>query len=268
VAGRALPAFGYDGLDRAPAVPAGVDRSTFALARIASAAPEGLFQQGRLELLAQLDRGDVEVLRGAVSQDLDLRRGRLAELGLSAGLLPKGPVSATAALRLWPDRSWEGAPASVDRSWLDRFSEASFRLKARDARGDTFTAGLSALGAGGSGWLTGGEDALFGTQPTPLRPLALADLGLHLRFGAATLGYQVTLPARAQAPLCDASNPTRTVGAWRPQQHVASLEWESPCRCFRLKAAFKVDDCGGWGFEPTFDLGPITATAASTAAPR
>ena len=267
VAGRALPAFGYDGLDRAPAVPAGVVRADF-LARIAAAAPAGSYQQGRLELGTRLDRAGLEVLRGAVTQDLDLRRGRLAELGLSAAVLPQGPVVASASVSLWPDRRWDGAPAVVHRSWLDHFTEASFRLKARDPRGDTFTAGLSALGAGGSGRLTGGDDALFGTQPTPLRPLALADLGLHLRFGAATLGYQVTLPARAQAPLCDASNPTRTVGAWRPQQHVASLEWESPCRCFRLKAAFKVDDCGAWGFEPTFDLGPITATAASTGSPR
>jgi hypothetical protein len=261
VAGRALPAFGYDELDRAPAVPAGVAPAVFDSPRVAAAAPAGIFHQGRLSLATRLEQGGQEVLRAALAQELDLRRGRLAEMGLSAAGGAQGPVAAEAELRLWPDRRWSGAPVPVRTSWLDRFSEATFRLKARDPRGDTFTAGLTALGAGGSGRLTGGIDTLFGTTPSSLRPLALADLGVRLRFGPATVGYQVTLPARAQAPLCDANNTTRTVSGWQPQQHLATLEWESPCRCFRLKATLRFDDCGGFGFDPSFDLGPGVAAA-------
>jgi len=261
VAGRALPAFGYDELDRAPAVPAGVDGAAFALRRVAAAAPEGLFHQARLALATRLERSGQELLRASLAQELELQRGRLAELGLSVAAGAQGPLAVEAELRLWPDRRWAGAPTPVHGSWLDRFSEASLRLRARDGRGDTFTAGLAALGAGGSGRLTGGGDALFGTSPTALRPLALANLGVRFQLGAAALAYEVVLPARAQTPFCDASS-TRTVRALQPQSHVASVEWESPCRCFRVKAAIRVNDCGGFGFEPSFDLGPIAASVA------
>jgi LPS-assembly protein len=73
------------------------------------------------------------------------------------------------------------------------------------------------------------------------------------------VGYDVVLPARTSAPLCNL-NATRTVGAWQPQQQTASLEWDSPCQCFRAKAKLHVNDCGTIGFDLAFDLGKVGAS--------
>jgi LPS-assembly protein len=262
VLGRTLPAFGADAWDRAPAVPPGVE-AAFAAPRAAAAAPPGAYQQGRLALETRLLEEGREVLRGEVGQELDLRRGRLAELWLAAAAGGAGPIAGEADLRLWPGQRWGGAlaPTPLHPSWLDHFSEARVKLQARDGRGDSVSAGLTALGAGGSGRLTAGVDALFDPRPANLGPQAAAMAGGRLRLGPALLGYEVVLPARTSAPLCDATS-ARTVAPWQPQQQTATLEWDSPCQCFHAKASFSFNDCGDFGFHMSFDLGRVGASAA------
>jgi LPS-assembly protein len=257
VLGPALPAFGYDAWDRAAAAPPGTD-PTFLAPRVAAAAPPGLYHQARLALGTRLERGGVELLRAEVGQEVDLVRRRLAEATLD-GTARAGGLTAEAQLRVWPERRWLPAPTPAHASWLDDFSELRLRLTAHDARGDTVTAGLAALGPGGSGRLAAGVDALFDPRPSGLGPQAAGTLGARVRLGHALVGYEVVLPARTSAPLCNLTA-TRTVGAWQPQQQTASLEWDSPCQCFRAKAKLHVNDCGTIGFDLAFDLGKVGAS--------
>jgi hypothetical protein len=119
-------------------------------------------------------------------------------------------------------------------------------------------------------------DALFDTRPISIRPLdqtsgssggseALASgtLGAQVRIGPARIGYDVLVPARTtEVGACQAGAPPRTISPLHFQQQTGWAEWDSPCRCFRLKVAVAVNDCGGI---PSFkvDLG-FGSVGAST----
>ncbi|MBK9518886.1 MAG: LPS-assembly protein LptD [Anaeromyxobacter sp.] len=253
VAGGRAETFAADGLDRGPATPAGA-AAAFAGARLAAAAPPGLSHQLRLALATRLSRGEVELVRAEVGQEVDLGRGTLAEAWLSAAAAG-GPLTAEADLRLWTAGRPAGAPVSAGGSWLDAFSEVRLALALADGRGDSLRAGLLAVGAGGSGRLGAGQDVLFDGRVAPVDALATATLGATLQLGPAALRYDVRLPGRtAQVAACQGSG-TRLVGPWDAQQHVAGVEWDSPCRCFRVQAALRVDGCGDLGGSVMLDLG-------------
>jgi LPS-assembly protein len=275
VLGRALPAFGYDQWDRAPAVPPGAAvtfRAATGASRLAAAAPPGPFHQVRLSLATRLSSGEKELFRAEVGQDLELRRGRLAE-GYVTAAAARGLVSGEAELRFWTGGRLEPGPRTPpgSGSWLDAFSQARLRLAVSDARGDAVRLGLLSFGPGGSGQQQAGADSLFDPRavdvgtfvpPEPGTPgstwsLASATLGAQVRLGPATIGYEAQLPVRtAIVPACSgAEGAVRTIGPWLVRQHTGSLEWDSPCRCFRARASIRYSDCGGVGGGFTLDLG-------------
>jgi len=263
VGGEALPAFGYDEWDRAAALPPGAG-ATFRAPRLAAAAPPGPFHQARLAVATRVAEGERELWRAEVGQDLDLRRGRLAEGYLTAAAA-RGLVSGEAELRLWTGGRLEPGPAAPHRSWLDAFSQARLRLAVADRRGDAVKVGLLSVAPGGSGQLQAGVDALFDPRAADVGTfvpgadwsLASATLGLQVKLGPATLGYEAQLPVRdAIVRACRATDGSmRTVGPWQVRQHVGAVEWDSPCRCFRVRATVRYDDCGGVAGGLALDLG-------------
>ncbi len=257
VMGGALPAFGYDGWDRADSTPAGTT-GAFVAPRYAAAAPPGRSSQLRVALATWLHSPDFALLRGEVGQEVDLGRGKLAE-GFVSAAASRGYVTGEADVRFWTAGRPDPAPQPLHASWLDRFSELRFRLALEDGRGDGLHGGLLAFGPGGSGRIGAGVDALFDSRPISIRPLdqaagssgstdalASATLGGKLRIGPASFGYDVLLPARtSEVGSCQAGGPARTVGPWHIQQQTAWAQWDSPCRCFKLKVLVGVNDCGG-----------------------
>jgi LPS-assembly protein len=273
VLGRALPSFGYDAWDRAEATPAGATAS-FAAPRYAAAAPPGRANQLRLALATWLHAPDLTLLRGELGQEVDLGRGKLAE-GFVSAAASRGHVTGEADIRFWTSGRPEPAPQPLHASWLDRFSEIRLRLALEDGRGDDLHGGLLASGPGGSGRIGAGVDTLFDGRPISIRPLdqasgssgdsvalASATLGARFRLGPASFGYDVLVPARTtEVGACQAGAPARTVGPWHAQQQNAWAQWDSPCRCFRLKVAVAVNDCGGIpAFKVDLGLGNFGAT--------
>jgi LPS-assembly protein len=252
-AGGALPAFGYDGWDRGAPVPAGVGAS-FGVARLAAAAPPGLASQLRLSLATRLARGDEELARAELGQELDLRRGRLAEAFLRASAV-RGPLSGEVDARLWTAGRLVPVPEPAHASWLDAFSEIRLKLALADGRGDELRAGLLAVGSGGSGRLGGGVDDLFDPRPAGTDALAAGSLAALIRLGPATVGYEVLLAARTSVvPGCDGVG-SRVADAWEVQQQTGSVEWNSPCRCFRARVAVRLNACGELVPVISLDLG-------------
>lgn len=253
VAGGALPAYGYDGWDRGGAVPPGAG-ATLVTGRLAAAAPPGASSQLRLSLATRLVRGDDELFRAEIGQELDARRGRLAEAFLRASAA-RGPVSGEVDARLWSAGRLVPVPEPAYASWLDAFSELRLRLALADGRGDELRAGLLAVGSGGSGRLAGGADDLFDPRPAATSALAAGSLAAAIRLGPATLGYEVLLPARtAVVPACIGPG-TRVANSWEVQQQTGSIEWDSPCKCFRARLAVRMNACGDVGASLGLDLG-------------
>lgn len=242
VAGDGLPAFAYDAWDRADAVPAAA-AAPFAAPRLLSAAPPGAFRQGRASIETRLDGRSGALLRVELGQDLDLRDGALAEtfatLRAAAGPLTLEGVARYAGHATRPATLAAGAVAPDD--WTEL--RGSIRLVGR--RGQELHASLRSVGAGGSPSEQGGVDALFDLRPTPLPLASQARAGFRLPLGPATIAYEVLFPGRevTVAP-CDDGG-TRRLGALHVQQQTASFTWDSPCRCFRLSAQVRTNDCGG-----------------------
>lgn len=263
VAGEALPTYGYDAWDRAGALPPGFvpqpppDADTagpVAPQRLASAAPPGVSNQLRLALGTRLLRGGEELLWAELGQEIDLRRQALAE-GWVRAVAARGYVAGEADVRFWTGGRLEPVAAPTYDSWLDAFSEIRLALTLSDHRGDQIRAGLLAVGKGGSGRLGAGVDGLFDPRATGIEALASGSLGGRLQLGPAALGYEVLLPVRTSVvPACQGDG-TRIASPWEIQQQTGSVEWDSPCRCFRARLALRLNACGDVGASFTLDLG-------------
>jgi LPS-assembly protein len=260
VLGDRLPAFGYDGWDRAGEIPPGV-AAPFAGARLLSAAPTGDYRQLRGSVETRLLGPAGEHLRAELGQDFDLRTGEPAEsfatLRLQAGSIGAEGTVRYAGLAVRPVSPSD--PAAEPDDW----TEVRGALRFTSAKGYGAHAALSSIGAGGSPTAQGGVDSLFDLRPVPLGRSSQGDAGLRLPLGPATIGYDVLFPAREfSAPQCDSTG-TRQLGPLHIQQHTASVVWDSPCRCFRATVAVRVNDCGGMGFKAQFDFSPPEPPAAS-----
>jgi len=246
VAGGALPAFAYDGWDRAAEVPPGATALGASARRLLSAAPPGPFQQARASIETRLDGPAGSLLRLELGQDLDLRAGTLAE-SFATLRASVGPVGAEGVLRYAGFASRPG-----DASALDDWTEVKGDLRLRSARGWDVHASLRSVGAGGAAATQGGVDALFDLRPMPLPLSSQASVGFRVPLGPATFGYDVLFPGRdVTVSACDASGDpaaTRRLGALHVQQQTASFVWDSPCRCFRLALKVRLSDCDG--FDP------------------
>lgn len=234
LAGDPLARLAYDAFDRSDA-------------GLLSSGPSGAWQQLRAALQTRLSRGTVDLLRLEVGQDLDLRRGRFAET-FAAAAATMGSFSGGVSARLFTidGRGVPGEPVpSVASRFMDRFSELGASLSVADRRGDSLSAGFMAVGSGGSGILVAGLDPLFDLRPAATDATAAATAGARVVLGGATIGYDALLRGRdAIVGACPGSaEPTRRVGAGQVQQQVASFAWDSPCRCFRVAALARVDDC-------------------------
>jgi LPS-assembly protein len=259
VLGDGLPTWAGDAWDRPPAAVPGAPAG--AVGRLLAAAPPGTTQQLRVAATTRLLGPGGRRLAAAVGQEVDLRRGGLAEAFATVSGTA-GPVSGEATARTWSEGRPPGAPTPAHRAWLDRLSEATVRVRLGDGRGDQLRAGLAAIGPGGSGRLLAGADVLFDPRPAPLGPLAQATLGATLVLGSATLAWDAILPARATEVARCRGQGTRTVSAWQAQQHAASLGWVSPCGCFRARVTVQVDDCGEVSSGLAVDLGRLGGTSA------
>ncbi len=273
VSGKALPAFGYDEWDRGPAQPANTT-AAFVAPRYAAAAPPGRSNQMRVALATWLHAPDALLLRGEVGQEIDLGRGKLAE-GYVTAVASRGYVTGEADVYFWTAGRMDAAPQPPHSSWLDRFSALRLNLSVGDGRGDGIHGGLLAFGPGGSGHASAGVDALFDARPISIRPLdqassvtsagealATGTLGGQLKIGPAGFGYDVLVPARTiEVGSCKAGAPARTIGPWHVQQQTGWAEWDSPCRCFKLRVSVGVNECGGIpSFKVDLDIGKIGST--------
>lgn len=262
VAGEALPAFGYDGWDRGGEVPPGAGAS-FDGPRLLSAAPPGAFQQGRASVETRLAGSAGELLRLELGQDFDLRAGAAAEsfATLRASI---GPVTAEGVAR-YAGFATRPPVAGATPLSPDDWTEVSGTLRFRTRRGHDLHARLRSVGAGGPASEQGGVDALFDLRPTPLDTSSQATVGFRLPIGPATLGYDVLFPGRdvtVRGCAATDADDTRRLDALHVQQHAASFVWDSPCRCFRLSAQVRLNDCGGLfdpgeaSFHVAIDLSP------------
>jgi LPS-assembly protein len=271
VAGPQASVPAYDAWDRLRIEPAGSlvappdPPVPFPPRRVLRAAPEGTFQQLRLAVGTRLSSPTQDLLRLVVGQDLDLSEGRPGETWFSA-LASVRPFALDVRARIDAFEEREepaGVPAAIS-SWLDGFTSLRATASVADRRGDRIALGLVALGPGASGDLVAGVDALFDPQPAPVEAIAQGTLATSLVLGPATLGWEAQFPGRPlDVPSCPGDGGgDRRIGAVHAQQHVFRFAWDSPCRCFRVRASVTVDDCGRVGFSGGLDLGGSAAGAA------
>jgi LPS-assembly protein len=253
----------YDGWDRVSGPPAG------ASVRTLTAAPGGRLAQLRLSIENRIE-GPAGHLRLELGQDHDLRRGRFAETFFS-GVAVGGPVTADVAGRVLAlDPRPIAAARPAHRSWLDEFTELRAGIGVANRRGDLLRASLLAVGPGASGILSAGIDPLFDLRPAPVCPSAQGTVGARAVIGGATLGYDAVIAARTIEPgECNAVG-TRRVEAWDVQQHLATLVWDSPCRCFLARFAVGLEpkgkslrsvDVGDFSYSASIDLSRLAGRA-------
>ncbi|HET8538939.1 MAG TPA: LPS-assembly protein LptD [Anaeromyxobacter sp.] len=245
-AGDAIAGPAYDALDR-PA------------AGLLSAAPPGTWQQLRAAVETRFAGRERDFARLELGQDYDVRLGRLAETFVTGeATWRRLGASASARFFAFEDRPEAAAPPRIPSDFLDRFTELRAEASISDRRGDRLRAGYLSVGPGGPGTLLAGIEPLFDVRPTPTDPTAAASIGARVVAGPATLGYDVAFPAAAgraaYVPSCSGGGGERRVSAWQTHQHALSATWDSPCRCFRVFAALRVDDCGTVGYSASIDL--------------
>lgn len=224
-----------------------------------SAAPPGAWQQVRGAIETRLVRGGADVARLELGQDYDARLGRFAETFVGAGVAWRRLAGSASARFLAIDGRPEPAPAPrIPSAFLDRFTELRAEASLSDRRGDRLRAGFLAVGPGSSGALLAGLDPLFDLRPAGREPTASASVGARVVAGGASLGYDLVFPAAAgrdeYVPACTGGGGERRVSAWQTQQHAATAAWDSPCRCFRLAAVVRVNDCGDVSYSASIDL--------------
>jgi LPS-assembly protein len=255
VAGGRLPAFGYDGWDRAGEIPPGV-AAPFPGARLLSAAPQGDYRQLRGAVETRLTGPAGEHLRAELGQDFDFRTGAPAE-SFATLRVQAGPVGLDGLARYAGFATRPVSPSDPSAK-LDDWTELAGGLRFANARGYAAGVGVRAIGAGGSPTALGGVDALFDLRPVPLARSSQGNAGLRLPIGSATIGYDILFPARELTGVtqCDGTG-TRSVGPLHPTQHAASLVWDAPCHCLRATLRVAMDDCGNVsGFKALFDFSP------------
>lgn len=248
--GDALSFPAYDALDRAEG-------------GLLSASP-GSFQQLRAAIATRLEGARATVARAEIGQDVDLVEGRFAETFASAAIAV-GPLAADARARFFGiDGRGTPAPAVAIRSPLDDLTEFGAGVSLSSRRGDALRLGYFSVGPGGSGQLVAGLDPLFDVRALPIAPGAFASAGARAVLGPATVGYDAHFRGRASdVPLCSGVGGVRRAEAFAVQQHTGSLAWDSPCRCFRLAAVLRVNDCGEISWNASVDLARLTSGALS-----
>jgi LPS-assembly protein len=247
--GDALSFPAYDALDRAQG-------------GLLSASP-GSFQQLRAAIATRLEGARATVARAELGQDVDLADGRFAET-FASGAFAVGPLAADARVRFFgiDGRGTPAPPVPIIRSPLDDLTEFGAGVSLSSRRGDALRLGYFSVGPGGSGGLVAGLDPLFDVRALAIQPGAYASVGARAVLGPATVGYDAHLRGRASdEPLCSGGTGLRRVEAFEVQQHTGSLVWESPCRCFRLAAALRVNDCGGRSWIASVDLARLASGA-------
>jgi LPS-assembly protein len=221
-----------------------------------SAAPPGAWQQLRGAIETRLSRAGTDLVRLELGQDYDVRLGKFGETFAGADAAWRWlAVSASARVFAIDDRPEAAPPARIPSAFLDRFTELRGALSLSDRRGDLVRASFLSVGSGGSGTLLAGIDPLFDLRPAATDASASAGLGARVVASGATLGYDVLFPGRAAyVPTCNGGGGERRVEAWHAQQHAGSAVWDSPCRCFRLAALVRLNDCGEWSYSASIDL--------------
>jgi LPS-assembly protein len=237
---QALPVAAYDELDAAGFTPAGAFPKTL------TATPRGGFQQATLSVRNRLAAGPARRLDLTLGQDLDLDRGRAAEAwaDLRAHV---GPVLGAVEARLHPG---DDPSPGVRATGIERFSFLRGSVHVFDRRGDNVHASLVSIGPTGSERLTGGLEPVFDPRPAPFPATSLATVGAAVRASGATVAYDAYVDPRA-APVCAGG---RT--APRVFQHSGSLQWDSPCRCFKVVVRATYNECDpspSFGFQIGLD---------------
>jgi LPS-assembly protein len=230
---------------------------------VLSAAPRGRFHQLRAAVDTRLSVRGSDALRLELGQDFDLEAGRFGET-FANGAVRAGPFALDAAARfLAIDGRTEPVPVTGKTprtsSPLDRLTELRATASVADRRGDSLRLGLLSIGRGSSGALVVGLDPLFDLRPAPMEAVAQGNAGVTGRMGGATATYDVLFPGRPEVRQCP-GEAAREVGALHIQQHVASVAWESLCRCFSAAAFVSVDDCGDVSYRATLDLSRLGST--------
>ncbi len=250
-AGEGIASYAYDLYDRTGA---GL-----------TAAPPGVWQQLRAVVDTRLSRDRADLVRLELGQDYDLRLDRFGEtFGIANFAWRRLSASASARAFALDARPYPTPPARSPSDVLDRFTELGGSASLSDVRGDLVRAGFYSIASGGSGNLLAGLDPLFDLRPIASSESATASAGARVVWSGATLGYDVLLYGRdAFVPTCTGGGGERRVTAWHPQQQVGSAVWDSPCRCFRIAAVVRLNDCGDWSYSATLDLSRLVEPRAS-----
>jgi len=231
--GDGLATLAYDGFDRTAA-------------GTLSAAPPGTLHQLRVAVETRLSTSSGTPLRLEVGQDLDLAASRAGETFVDVGVAA-GPFRAEATARFlaFADRV-EPAPAPAIPSALDDLTELRARGSLALGRRLSVHGVILSVGPGASGTLVAGPDALFDLRPAARGAVGSATAGARIALGPGTLEYEATLAGRAQGDVaaCSEGGAPRRVDGTHVLEHRGTFVWESPCRCFRLVLAARVDDCG------------------------
>jgi LPS-assembly protein len=212
----------------------------------------------------RLARGGADLLRLELGQDYDVQLGRFGETFVGADLAWH-PLSLSASARAFAfeERPYAAAQARIPSSFLDRFTELRASAALSDKRGDNVHAGFGSVAAGASASLLAGIDPLFELRPSAIEPSAGASAGARVVWSGATLGYDVLLYGRdGYVATCNAGGGERRVEAGSPQQHVATAVWNSPCRCFRILAVGRLNDCGEPSGSVILDLSHLAEARA------
>lgn len=246
-AGPALPAYAYDELDALAPLPAPAAGAVVPVRRTLSASP-GAFDQLQLSVRNRLSipSGPLALTTAELTlgQDLDLAGGRLAETW-AQGALRTGPFAASGTARFLafgahrtPGTGSISSPAPPS-SALDAFTELRLDTSVGDGRGDDLHASLVAIGTGGSPRLLAGLEPFFDLSPVALDVIGQGSIGARGHLSGASVGYDAYFNARELAqPYC-AGHAT----APHVYQHVASLVWDSPCKCWKAGVTFSKYEC-------------------------
>ena len=282
VSGPALPAYAYDELDAAPALPgapcvspaslglSGVAGPCLPLRTLASTVPGG-YSQLRLALRNRVSGpatgGTTSVTRLDLDlgQDFDLAAGRLGETWIWGGV-GWGPVTGTLLARFYafgaspPPGSW----APLNPSWLDHFTDARLDLSASDARGDKVAVGFLALGSSASAIAKAGIDPLFDPRPIPYQAFAQATgtIKIHVLGGLdaqwdtlISVRSLVTFPGGVSNPYTSSTTPAASPPGFLQNTFTAS--WTSPCECWRALVRVQVAQDGYYNVSGAVDLSQL-----------
>jgi LPS-assembly protein len=263
-AGPGLPNYAYDEFDVAAPLPV-LPGKIVPVRRTLSALPES-FHQLQLSLRNRLTipygSTSLTTVELTLGQDLDLGAGSPSESwvqGRASRPVPFGTISAdvTGRFLAFGAKRTEGTGFAVTKlpsSSLDAFTSLQANVSASDRRGDSVTAGLIAVGEGGSPRMLAGLEPFFDSRPVASDAQASGTFGATGKLSGAIIGYGAFFYAR-QLPAAPCAGKSTAPHFY---QHSVSFTWDSPCKCWKAGIAVMMNECLPAQFSFLLDLSSLS----------